>query len=243
MRKFFFAFFLLLVFLVYYAPNGFAVEDLLLFGGCAQNLGYYSTTYYYGCEGTYAYSVEARVQQPLMLDVNLTWFAVNVDTNTFDGAVNISFRDDGVSTSCFVVVPAATTGVFYWSGSVPIANGSLISLRAVESSSSGSFYFSHMGWFSIDLSVPGGDGDMTKAVYDTDNDNVVDNSEKLNSHTEAQVQDHVPNEHGNECHDPDFCSSCEGGSTDIVQKREIILVAIIGAVIAVGLAAKIKGAF
>jgi hypothetical protein len=42
--------------------------------------------------------------------------------------------------------------------------------------------------------MPGG-GDMTKAVYDTNNNNVVDNSEKLEGSTKAQVQDHAPKAH------------------------------------------------
>jgi hypothetical protein len=41
----------------------------------------------------------------------------------------------------------------------------------------------------------GGGGDMYKAVYDTDNDGKVDDSEKLNGHTEAEVQDHAPKAH------------------------------------------------
>jgi hypothetical protein len=42
---------------------------------------------------------------------------------------------------------------------------------------------------------PAGGGDMTKAVYDTDGDGVVDDSEKLESSTKAQVQDHTPKAH------------------------------------------------
>ena len=40
-----------------------------------------------------------------------------------------------------------------------------------------------------------GTGDMTKAVYDTNNDGVVDNSEKLEASTKVQVQDHAPKSH------------------------------------------------
>lgn len=46
----------------------------------------------------------------------------------------------------------------------------------------------------------GGSGDMQKTVYDLNDNGVVDNSEKLNGHTEAQVQDHAPKEHGDEAH-------------------------------------------
>jgi len=42
----------------------------------------------------------------------------------------------------------------------------------------------------------GGDGgDMAKTVYDTDDDGVVDNAEKLEGSTKAEVQDHVPQAH------------------------------------------------
>lgn len=47
-------------------------------------------------------------------------------------------------------------------------------------------------------------GDMLKAVYDTNDNGVVDNSEKLEGSTKVQVQTHNPAEHGNEAHDPDF---------------------------------------
>ena len=40
-----------------------------------------------------------------------------------------------------------------------------------------------------------GGGDMTKAVYDQDDDGIVDNSESLEGSTKAQVQDHNPKVH------------------------------------------------
>lgn len=43
-------------------------------------------------------------------------------------------------------------------------------------------------------SLPGG-GDMTKAVYDTNDDGVVEDSDKLEASTKAQVQDHTPKVH------------------------------------------------
>ena len=41
----------------------------------------------------------------------------------------------------------------------------------------------------------GGGGDMTKAVYDTNDDGIVDNSEKLEGSTKAEVQNHAPQAH------------------------------------------------
>jgi hypothetical protein len=41
----------------------------------------------------------------------------------------------------------------------------------------------------------GAGGDMEKSVYDTDNDGVVDDSEKLEGSTKAEVQDHPPKTH------------------------------------------------
>jgi len=38
-------------------------------------------------------------------------------------------------------------------------------------------------------------GDMAKAVYDTDDDGLVDDSDKLEGSSKAQVQDHVPKSH------------------------------------------------
>ncbi len=43
--------------------------------------------------------------------------------------------------------------------------------------------------------TPAGGGDMLKSVYDTDDDGIVDNSEKLEGSTKAQVQDHNPKAH------------------------------------------------
>lgn len=52
----------------------------------------------------------------------------------------------------------------------------------------------------IEYTTPSGTGDMTKAVYDADLDNVVDNSEALSGNTLAQVRDHVPQAHGQASH-------------------------------------------
>ena len=41
----------------------------------------------------------------------------------------------------------------------------------------------------------GGGGDMLKSVYDTDDDGIVDNAEKLEGSTKSQVQDHPPQAH------------------------------------------------
>lgn len=54
-----------------------------------------------------------------------------------------------------------------------------------------------------------GSGDMTKAVYDTDGDGVVDNSEKLEGSTKAEVQDHAAKEHGDEAHSLAYALSTE----------------------------------
>jgi len=56
------------------------------------------------------------------------------------------------------------------------------------------------GFSRIEMAPGVGVGDMTKAVYDTNDDGVVDNSEKLEGSTKAQVQDHAPKSHGNEAH-------------------------------------------
>lgn len=40
-----------------------------------------------------------------------------------------------------------------------------------------------------------GEGDMKKEVYDTNEDGIVDNSEKLEGSTKSEVQDHEPKEH------------------------------------------------
>lgn len=45
------------------------------------------------------------------------------------------------------------------------------------------------------LTIRGGIGDMLKSVYDTDKDNIVDDSQKLEASTKAQVQDHTPKTH------------------------------------------------
>jgi len=38
-------------------------------------------------------------------------------------------------------------------------------------------------------------GDMKKSVYDTDKDDVIDNSEKLDGKSRSEVQDHAPKSH------------------------------------------------
>jgi len=54
-----------------------------------------------------------------------------------------------------------------------------------------------------------GVGDMQKSVYDTNDNGIVDNSEKLEGSTKAQVQDHAPKAHGNEAHTKTFIEGAE----------------------------------
>jgi len=56
-------------------------------------------------------------------------------------------------------------------------------------------------------SAGGGGGDMLKSVYDTDDDGVVDDAEKLEGNTLAQVRDHSPKAHAS--------SHANGGSDEI----------------------------
>ena len=51
----------------------------------------------------------------------------------------------------------------------------------------------------IDDIVP--TGDMLKSTYDADLDGVVDNAEKLEANSKAQVQDHTPKAHVLNAHD------------------------------------------
>jgi hypothetical protein len=54
-----------------------------------------------------------------------------------------------------------------------------------------------------------GYGDMTKAVYDPNDDGRVVDSDKLQGQTLAQVQDHTPKAHGNEAHSTQMATSTE----------------------------------
>ena len=54
------------------------------------------------------------------------------------------------------------------------------------------YIYTGSAWVSLQAT---GSGDMTKAVYDTDDDGIVDNSEKLEGSTKAEVQDHTPKAH------------------------------------------------
>jgi hypothetical protein len=63
------------------------------------------------------------------------------------------------------------------------------------------------GESALEFDTPGGGGDMLKSVYDTDDDGVVGNSEKLEGSTKAQVQNHAPNAHAS--------SHQDGGSDEI----------------------------
>ena len=61
-------------------------------------------------------------------------------------------------------------------------------------------------WIEL-TAAGGGSGDMLKSVYDTDDDGVVGDSEKLEGSTKAQVQDHNPKAHKT--------SHQDGGSDEI----------------------------
>jgi len=65
------------------------------------------------------------------------------------------------------------------------------------------------GLHASEIAGGAGAGDMLKSVYDTDNDGVVDNSEKLNGRTEAEVQDHAPKGHANEAHTTSMATAAE----------------------------------
>ncbi|MBA7596047.1 hypothetical protein ES703_07027 [subsurface metagenome] len=53
----------------------------------------------------------------------------------------------------------------------------------------------HAAENALEFDTPSGGGDMLKSVYDTDDDGIVDNSEKLEGSTKAQVQNHDPKAH------------------------------------------------
>ena len=72
--------------------------------------------------------------------------------------------------------------------------------------------------YTVDVNGGGGSGDMAKAVYDTNNDGHVDDSEKLEGSTKAQVQTHVPANHGNEAHTFAFLSAESDPSVDATLK-------------------------
>ena len=60
----------------------------------------------------------------------------------------------------------------------------------------------------------GGSDDMLKSVYDTDDDGVVYNSEKLEASTKSQVQDHTPKAHTLASHSSKAHSELTGVSSD-----------------------------
>lgn len=62
----------------------------------------------------------------------------------------------------------------------------------------------NVGESALEFDTPGGAGDMLKSVYDTDDDGVVDDSEKLEGSTKSEVQTHSPQTHGNAAHSPTF---------------------------------------
>jgi hypothetical protein len=57
------------------------------------------------------------------------------------------------------------------------------------------YIYDGSAWVSLQGAGGGGSGDMTKAVYDTNDDGVVNDSDKLEGSTKAQVQDHAPKAH------------------------------------------------
>ena len=53
----------------------------------------------------------------------------------------------------------------------------------------------HTAENALEFDTPSGGGDMLKSIYDTDDDGIVDNAEKLEGSTKAEVQDHDPKAH------------------------------------------------
>jgi len=60
----------------------------------------------------------------------------------------------------------------------------------------------------------GGSGDMLKSVYDTNDNSIVDNAEKLEGSTKAQVQDHTPKAHTLASHSSKAHSELTGVGAD-----------------------------
>lgn len=58
----------------------------------------------------------------------------------------------------------------------------------------------------VEYASPAGTGDMQKSTYDVDVNGVVDNSQKVEGLTVAQVRTHAPATHGNEVHSSTFLS-------------------------------------
>ena len=56
------------------------------------------------------------------------------------------------------------------------------------------YIYDGSAWVSLQA-AGGGSGDMLKSVYDTDDDGIVDNSEKLEGSTKSEVQNHSPIAH------------------------------------------------
>lgn len=74
------------------------------------------------------------------------------------------------------------------------------------------YIYSGSAW--VWLGGGGGGGDMLKSVYDIGDDGVVDNSEKLEGSTKAQVQDHTPKAHTLASHSSKAHSELTGVGTD-----------------------------
>jgi len=68
------------------------------------------------------------------------------------------------------------------------------------------YVYNGSSWTEL-TAAGGGSGDMLKSVYDTDDDGVVDDSEKLEGSSKAQVRDHTPQAHKT--------SHQDGGSDEI----------------------------
>jgi len=66
----------------------------------------------------------------------------------------------------------------------------------------------------VNLQGAGGAGDMLKSVYDTGDDGVVDNSEKLEGSTKTEVQDHTPKAHTLASHSTKAHSELTGVTAD-----------------------------
>lgn len=75
----------------------------------------------------------------------------------------------------------------------------------------------------VEWDTPAGAGDMLKATYDTNSSNVVDDSEKLEGSTKAQVQDHPPQAHTLASHSTKAHSELTGVTADLHHAQAHIL--------------------
>ena len=114
----------------------------------------------------------------IVFDTNISYlYQLDASSGAAESSPDIIVPDTNPGTKCWILQVSYSTGATTFIGDTDTP--------AAYAGNAGKYTRVNAGATALEFATPSGSGDMTKAVYDTDADGIVDNSEKLESHDSA----------------------------------------------------------